>query len=129
MFGEMVVFRRKEHFTALEYLQKQALQHLDKSKFLGVQMEYLLKTELWKKTAEHANSMAKYLERGLAAKGIELYYPVDTNVVFCILNGEQMESANRKYDLSYWNEEINLVRMVTTFVTKQEDIDEMLSLL
>ncbi|MEE1050095.1 MAG: threonine aldolase, partial [Clostridia bacterium] len=110
-------------------LQKQALQHLDKSKFLGVQMEYLLKTELWKKTAEHANSMAKYLEIGLAAKGIELYYPVDTNVVFCILNGEQMESANRKYDLSYWNEEINLVRMVTTFVTKQEDIDEMLSLL
>lgn len=129
MFGEMVVFRRKEHFTALEYLQKQALQHLDKSKFLGVQMEYLLKTELWKKTAEHANSMAKYLEIGLAAKGIELYYPVDTNVVFCILSGEQMKSANRKYDLSYWNEEINLVRMVTTFATKQEDIDEILSLL
>lgn len=129
MFGEMVIFRRKEHFTALEYLQKQALQHLDKSKFLGVQMEYLLKTELWKETANYANSMAKCLKNGLSAKGIELYYPVDTNAVFCVLNEEQMKSVNTKYDLSYWEKEKNLVRMITTFATKQEDVDEILSLL
>ena len=129
MFGEMVVFRRKEHFTALEYLQKQALQHLDKSKFLGVQMEYLLKTELWKNTAAYANSQAKYLERGLLAKGIQLYYPVDTNAVFCILNENQMRAINTKYDVSYWDEERHLVRLITTFATKQEDVDEILSLL
>lgn len=129
MFGEMVVFRRKEHFTALEYLQKQALQHLDKSKFLGVQMEYLLKTELWKITAEHANSMAKYLEKGLLEKGIKIHYPVDTNAVFCIFNENQKKAVNEKYDVSYWDEEIHLVRMITTFATNQDDIDELLSLL
>lgn len=129
MFGEMVVFRRKEHFVALEYMQKQALQHLDKSKFLGVQMEYLLKTDLWKKTASHANLQATYLKNKLVEKGIKIYYPVDTNAVFCILNEEQMKAVNDKYDLSYWEKEINLVRMVTTFATKQEDIDEMLDLI
>lgn len=129
MFGEMVIFRRKEHFTALEYLQKQALQHLDKSKFLGVQMEYLLKTDLWKKTANHANSTAKYLEKGLVEKGIEIFYPVDTNAVFCILDENQMSEITKKYDLSYWEKEKNLVRMITTFATKKEDIDEMLSLI
>ena len=129
MFGEMVIFRRPEHFTALEYLQKQALQHLDKSKFLGAQMEYLLKTDLWKETAIHANSQAKYLENKLIEKGIKIYYPVDTNAVFCILNEEQMKTVNEKYDLSYWEKEINLVRMITTFATKKEDIDEMLSLI
>ncbi len=129
MFGEMVIFRRKEHFVALEYLQKQALQHLDKSKFLGVQMEYILKTELWRKTAEYANSCAKYLEKGLSEKKVEIYYPVDTNAVFCILKDEQMKSVNAKYDLSYWDEEKKLVRLITTFATEQKDLDEILYLL
>ena len=105
MFGEIVVFRKKEHFTALEYMQKQALQHLDKSKFLGVQLEYLLKSELWKKTASHANCMAKYLEKRLIEKGINIYYPVDTNAVFCVLNEEQFKSVNQKYDVAYWEQE------------------------
>lgn len=129
MFGEMVVFRRKAHFAATEYLQKQALQHMDKSKFLGIQMEYLLKTELWKQTAKHANLYAKYLEKGLRAKGIHPYYPVDTNAVFCVLNKKQFDAVNTKYDASYWKEQKNLVRMITTFATKQEDTDELLLLL
>lgn len=129
MFGEMVILRNEKHFTALEYMQKQALQHLDKSKFLGVQMEYLLKTELWKETAEHANSCAQYLKEGLLAKQIPLYYPVQTNAVFCILNNKQFNSIKSKFDISYWNEEKNLVRLITTFATKKEDIDELLSLL
>jgi threonine aldolase len=107
MFGEIVVFRRKEHFVALDYLQKQALQHLDKSKFLGAQMEYLLKTELWKKTAKHANDTAKYLEQGLKKKGITTYFPVQTNAVFCALTDEQLKKLaetalqqiiDKKYD-------------------------------
>lgn len=129
MFGEMVIFRRLEHFRALEYQQKQALQHLDKSKFLGVQMEYLLKTELWKQTAAHANQMAKYLEQGLTNMGITPYYPVDTNAVFCVLNDRQLAAVNQKYDLSYWDGTIKLVRFMTTFATKQEDLDALLALL
>ena len=129
MFGEMVVFRRAEHFSMLEYLQKQALQHLDKSKFLGVQLECLLKDELWRETAKHANSMAKYLEEGLLAKGVDIYYPVDTNAVFCILSEEQIKNINTKYDVGYWEEKKKLARLMTTFATKQSDIDELLALL
>ena len=129
MFGEMVVFRRAEHFSMLEYLQKQALQHLDKSKFLGVQLECLLKDELWRETASHANSCAKYLADGLLAKGIELYYPVETNAVFCILDKESVQRANTKYDVGYWEEKKNLVRLMTTFATQKTDIDELLALL
>ena len=129
MFGEMVVFRRAEHFSMLEYLQKQALQHLDKSKFLGVQLECLLKDELWRETAKHANFQAKYLEEGLLAKGVEIYYPVDTNAVFCILSEEQIKNINTKYDVGYWEEKKKLARLMTTFATKQSDIDELLALL
>lgn len=129
MFGEMVVFRRKEHFSALKYLQKQALQHLDKSKFLGVQIEYLLKTELWKKTAKQANDMAKYLESKLNEKGIVAHYPVETNMVFCKLNKEQLAKINTVYDLNYWEAENEVVRIATTFYTDKKAIDNLISLL
>lgn len=129
MFGEMVVFRREEHFSALEYLQKQALQHMDKSKFLGVQMECLLKDGLWKRTAEHANSSAKYLAEGLLSKGVRLYYPVEANAVFCVLNEAQIDAVKTKYDVRYWDHSKRLVRLMTTFATKKEDMDGLLSLL
>lgn len=129
MFGEIVVFRRKEHFVALDYLQKQALQHLDKSKFLGVQMEYLLRTELWKKTAKHANDTAKYLERGLNEKGIQAYLPVHTNAVFCRLTQEQLDKINSVYELNYWFVEEQVVRFMTTFATDYKAIDNLLSLI
>ncbi len=129
MFGEMVVFRRKEHFIALDYLQKQALQHLDKSKFLGVQMKCLLEKKLWEKNAKHANQMAKYLEEQLILKGISIFYPVDTNMVFCILTKEQLNKINQVYDLSYWDIENNVARIATTFETTKNTIDNLISLL
>ena len=129
MFGEMVVFRRKEHFVALDYLQKQALQHLDKSKFLGVQMQYLLETELWKKTAKHANNTAKYLEEKLLEKGIKAHYPVHTNMVFCKLTEEQLSAMNKVYDVNYWEVDNKVARIATTFATDYKVIDDLVSLL
>ncbi|MBP3314457.1 MAG: hypothetical protein J6M03_01425 [Clostridia bacterium] len=129
MFGEAVIFRRSEHFAALEYLQKQALQHLDKSKFLGVQMQYLLERGLWRETAAHANAMAKYLESCLAQKGISPCYAVETNTVFCVLSEEQLECINQRYDVSYWDRESRVVRLVTSFSTCKEAIDELVALL
>jgi threonine aldolase len=129
MFGEMVVFRRKEHFAALDYLQKQALQHMDKSKFLGAQMECLLEKELWKKNAQHANATAKYLSEKMLEKDIKPYYPVDTNMLFCVLTEAQVEKLNRLYDVSYWDIENKVVRLATTFSTSYTSIDELVSLL
>lgn len=129
MFGEMVVFRRKEHFVALDYLQKQALQHIDKSKFLGAQMRYLLETDLWQETAKYANDLAKYLESKLIEKGIKIFYPVQTNMVFCVVNKEQLAKINKVYDLSYWEEENGVVRIAITFATKKEEIEELVSLI
>ena len=129
MFGEMVVFRRKEHFSALPYLQKQALQHMDKSKFLGVQMLELLKNDLWKETATHANEMAKYLQVSLKKVGKDAFYPVQSNVLFCKMSKSEVEKLNEKFDVGYWDEQNSVVRLVTTFVTTKESIDELVSLL
>ncbi len=129
MFGEIVVFLREQFGRQLAYSQKQSLQHMDKSKFLGVQMECLLKNGLWLQTAGHANAMAKLLAQKLKEKGIQPYYSVDTNMVFCALTPEQYAKVTAVYDLHYWNEPEGVVRFATTHETTQEKIEQLVALL
>ena len=129
MFGEMVVFLRPEHAENITYLQKQSMQHFDKSKFMGVQFEYLLESGLWRRVADHANGMAKLLERRLAEKGLSPAYPVDTNMVFVSLAKEQFERVTSKFDLHYWNEKKRIVRFCMTHETTAELIDELMELM
>jgi len=129
LFGEMVIFRRKEFSYALDYILKQSMQHLDKSKFLGAQIEYLLKTELWRENALKGIEMAKYLEMKLIEKGIKIEYPVESNMVFCYMTDEQLQNVTKEFDLHYWNVFDKSVRLCTTFDTKKEAIDDFIKLL
>lgn len=129
MFGEMVVFLREQFAQNLDYSQKQSLQHMDKSKFLGVQLECLLKDDFWLETAGHANAMAKLLEQRLAEKGLKPYFPVETNMVFCTLTPAQFERVTAVYDLHYWEESLGLVRFATTHETTPEMIENLSNLI
>ena len=129
MFGEMAVFLREEFSENLEYSQKQSLQHMDKSKFLGVQFEYLFSSGLWKRTAQHANALAKRLEKKLAERGITPYYPVQTNMVFCRLDEEQLKKVNEKFDVAYWDGTLQTVRFAMTHETTPEMIAALAALL
>lgn len=122
MFGEAVVFSPKNLPTASEYILKQSMQHIDKSKFLGAQMLCLFENDRWVKNFAHANDMAKLLESKLVEKGIEIYFPVESNMVFCILDEEALAKANKVYDLKYWYPDKKVVRVATTFATKEEDV-------
>ena len=129
MFGEMVVFRRKEFAENLAVVQKQSLQHLDKSRYLGAQIEYLLETGLWIKNAEQANRKAGILAEKLKKKGVKIYYPVQTNMVFAVLSPEQLDKITKVFDLHYWDVFENVVRIATTYCTSEKAIDELVSLI
>ncbi len=123
MFGEMVVFRRDEWGANLPYLQKQSMQHLDKSQFLGVQAEYLLESGLWLENARLANQAAKHLETRLKQIGIPIRYSVETNMVFCILTSEQLKAVTQVFDAHYWDEPTHVVRLACTYLTTDEAIE------
>lgn len=129
MFGEAVVFTDKSLLCEGEYVLKQSLQHFDKSKFLGAQMAYLLADDRWVKNFSHANEMATLLARGLTKKGYALYLPVESNMVFCVMDEEALARAGAVYDLKYWFKEQKVVRIATTFATKREDVEALLALL
>ncbi|MBQ7652566.1 MAG: aminotransferase class I/II-fold pyridoxal phosphate-dependent enzyme [Victivallales bacterium] len=128
MFGEMVVFRRKEFARHLDYIQKQSMQHLDKSKFLGVQIEYLLETGIWLENAVKSNMTAKRLADKLHAKGVELFYKVETNMVFCVIPPEVLDRITPVFDMHYWDEFTHVVRLAVTHLTSDEEIDSLVAL-
>lgn len=129
MFGEMIVFRRAEFANALAYSQKQSLQHLSKSKFLGAQICAVLEHKLWLTNGERSNRAARLLERCLSEKGYRIYYKVETNMVFCVIPPEKMRVLCEHYDMHYWDEFQHVVRLATTHQTTEADIDTLLSYL
>lgn len=129
MFGEAVVFVHKNDLVKGDYILKQSLQHFDKSKFLGVQMNALFEGDRWIKNFAHANKMATLLEKELKARDVEIYLPVESNMVFCVLEKQQLDKLNTKYDLKYWYEDKKVVRICTTFATREETVMELVSLL
>jgi len=129
MFGEMVIFRRKEFSRNLPYSQKQSLQHLSKSKFLSVQLIELLENDLWFKHGKIATDMAKLLEKKLLEKGIKTAYKVQSNLLFCIIDHETVDRITKEYSLHYWEEDKEIIRLVTTHLTTEEQIDHLISLL
>ena len=129
MFGEMVVFRRKEFSRNLPYSQKQSLQHLSKSKFLSVQLVELLKDDLWFKHGKIATDMAKLLEKKLLEKGIKTAYKVESNLLFCIIDHERVDRITKEYSLHYWEEDKDIIRLVTTHMTTEDQIDHIISIL
>ena len=122
MFGEAVVFTDKNALIAGEYILKQSLQHFDKSKFLGAQMLALFENDRWIKNFDHANKMAKMLEEQLSKKGIYPYFPVKSNMLFCVIEESVLQKIRTVYDIKYWFEDRRVVRIATTFSTTEEDI-------
>ena len=45
------------------YLRKQGMQLASKMRFIAAQFEALLTNDLWRRSAEHANRMARLLEK------------------------------------------------------------------
>jgi threonine aldolase len=65
MGGEAVVFFRPGLSQDFLFLRKQGMQLNSKMRFVAVQFEGLLTNDLWRRSAEHANRMARLLEREL----------------------------------------------------------------
>ena len=92
-------------------------------------MTALFKEDRWIFNFRHANRMAKLLEEKLKQKGIGIYYPVESNVVFCVMEKETLERIGKKYDLKYWYKDRKVVRLATTFSTSEQEITDLISLI
>lgn len=124
MFGEAILFFNKGLADHFKYIRKQGMQLHSKMRFIGAQFEALLSNDLWKKNAEHTNSMAKLLEAGLRLiKGVAITQKVEANGVFAILPPAVITALQKEMYFYVWNERTSEVRLMCSFDTTKEEIE------
>ena len=141
MGAEALVFFDPAKAAEAPYLRKRAGQLFSKSRFIAAQFEAYLRADLWLRLARHANGMADRLRAGLAAAGSAWEaWPTQGNEIFAVMGREQAERLRaagaafhdwgmpQDADVRLGPDEL-LLRLVTSFATREEEVDAFLDLL
>jgi threonine aldolase len=130
MFGEAICFLKPGLSKDFKYIRKQGMQLASKMRFISAQYIGYFRNDLWKKLASHSNSMAQILAQHLGTiKGIKITQDVQANGVFVIMPDRVAESVRQRYFFYPWNEQISEYRLMTSWDTSEEDINEFVRLL
>ncbi|MCC7321115.1 MAG: low specificity L-threonine aldolase [Rubellimicrobium sp.] len=79
---EIVVLFDPAQAQEFDYRRKRAGHLFSKHRYLSAQAEAWLSDGLWLDLAARANAAAALLAQGLGARGVELLYPVEANLMF-----------------------------------------------
>jgi threonine aldolase len=123
MFGEAVCFLKPGLSNDFKYVRKQGMQLASKMRFISAQYIAYFENDLWKRCAEHSNSMARLLyEKVRGIDGIKVTQPVQSNGVFVIIPRLVAENLSKHYFFYPWNEKSSEYRWMTSWDTTEEDI-------
>ena len=130
MFGEAICFLKPGLSENFKYVRKQGMQLASKMRFISAQYIGYFRNDLWKKSASHANAMARILgEKLRSINGIIITQPIESNGVFVIIPHDIAEKVCSHYFFYPWNEKISEYRLMTSWDTKEEDIEDFVRLL
>ena len=130
MYGEAVVFFRRDLDQDFKYLRKQGMQLASKMRYISAQFERYLDEDIWLQNARHANKMAKLLEREVnSINGISITQAVESNGVFAIIPKEYISALQEEYFFYVWNESRGEVRWMCSWDTTENDVMSFTTLL
>ncbi|MBN1132718.1 MAG: low specificity L-threonine aldolase [Bacteroidales bacterium] len=130
MYGEAVVFFDKTLCDDFKYRRKQGMQLASKMRFIAAQFDAFLANDLWKKSALHANQMARLLyEYVKDIKGIDITQAVEANAVFAKIPKELIPELQKEYFFYIWDEDTGEVRWMCSYDTTEEDVEGFAELL
>lgn len=125
LFGEAVVICNPLLKPDFRYCIKQHGGMLAKGRLLGVQFLELFKDGLYYEISKHAIDMAMLLKDGLTKKGYTFFKESVTNQQFIILDDTKLEEITKKYGVTYqegYDESRSVIRLCTSWATKEEDV-------
>jgi threonine aldolase len=130
MFGEALVPLRKELAENLKYYRKQTTQLYSKMRFISAQFIPYLNENIWLDNAKRSNNAAQKLHGEMSRiEGIEITQPVQSNALFFILPKEITDKLRERYFFYDWDESRNEMRLVCSWDTTDEDIEQFVSYL
>lgn len=130
--GEAVVFPRK---NAPKHFLTTAKQHgalLAKGRLLGIQFDTLFTDNLYLDAGRHGIEMAERLKTVLKEKECVFYLESPTNQQFIIVEDSLAEELKKHVGFSVWekpDEEHTVIRLVTSWSTRPEEIERLGELL
>ncbi len=99
------------------------MQLASKMRFISVQLETILTDNLWRRSAQRANEMARLLEAEVRRiPQTKIVYRVEGNGVFVQLPKDAIAKIQEWYFFYVWNEEESVVRWMCSFDTTEDDI-------
>lgn len=125
MAAEAVIFFNRALAETFHFRRKRGGHLFSKMRFLSAQLEAYITDNLWLRNATHANQMAAKLAAGLSSiPGVKLCYPVEANELFALLPETIIQGLYAKgFQFYRWEgDESTIVRLVTAFNTKEEDV-------
>ncbi len=130
LFGEAVVCSRPSLLPHFFTLVKQHGALLAKGRLLGVQFETLFADGLYFRIGSHAIRLALKLKQAFVAKGYRLYIDSPTNQQFVCLPNEVIDRLSAHVSFELWGargEKESVVRFVTGWATRDEDVDRLMA--
>jgi threonine aldolase len=130
MFGEGIVTLTEGPAESMKYLRKMNMQLASKMRFISAQLLALYGSDLWLRSAEHANAMAARLSAAVAAtEGVELVYPTESNGVFASLPNAVADRLRERFRFYDWDRAAGQVRWMCSFDTTEADVDSFVAAL
>jgi len=121
--AEAVVFFDKKLGSDFLYLRKQGMQLASKMRFISAQFDALFTADLWLKSAQHANRMARLLQKELGKiPEVKIVYKVEANGVFAKIPRAAIAKLQKRYFFYVWNEQQSVVRWMCSFDTTEQDV-------
>ena len=130
MFGEAICFLKPGLSADFKYIRKQGMQLASKMRYISAQYIAYFNNDLWKRCASHSNKMATiFYDKLKEIDGISITQKVESNGIFVIIPKCAAENLRKKYFFYPWNEKISEYRLMTSWDTMGEEIDDFISLL
>lgn len=130
MMGECVVVFDESLKAEARFVRKQSAQLASKMRYLSCQFTAYLTGDLWLKNATHANAMAHRLYEALNGyPGVRFIQKAESNQLFLTMPRPVIDRMLQSYFFYFWNEAADEIRLVTSFDTTEQDIDDFIRLL
>jgi threonine aldolase len=123
LLGEAVIVRGRaaELAATLPFLRKQTLQLASKMRYISAQFDAYLQSELWRRTARHANAMAARLDAAVAGiDGVEVTQAVQANAVFARIPRAAIAPLQERFPFHVWDASQSFERMSPDVVPRDE---------
>lgn len=130
LLGEAIVIPNKTLQKDFRYHLKQRGALLAKGRLLGTQFVALFTDNLYFELAKNANIMAEKLTAGIKELGFSFLTDSATNQIFPIFPNSLIEELKKQYGFYIWSksdDNNSAIRLVTSWATKEENVNEFIS--